>query len=249
MKIETTASVDPIFSNPQLASIYDAFDPDRSDIEPYVALIKSLGVKKVTDLGCGTGVLALQLAKESLDVVGIDPAKASIDIAKAKSSASNIDWVIGDSKVLNPDSTDVVVMTGNVAQAIVDPQDWLHTIQNVRMALLDGGYFVFETRKPEAKAWENWTKEKSFQSINVPKAGLVDGWVTLTKVDLPLVSFCWSYYFHNDDETITSNSTLRFRTLQEVKNDLLSNGFKVVEVREAPDRMGKEFVFIAQVVK
>jgi ubiquinone/menaquinone biosynthesis C-methylase UbiE len=249
MKTDDSTSIDPIFSNPRLASIYDAFDPDRSDIKPYVALIKSCAIRKVVDLGCGTGVLALQLAKEGFEVIGIDPANASINVAKAKPGAKDVKWVVGDATVLHSNSTDAVVMTGNVAQAITDPKSWISTIRSVKASLMAGGYFIFETRKPEAKAWEDWTKDKSFQSIEVANVGLVDSWVTLTKVSLPLISFRWTYYFHKDNQTITSDSTLRFRTLEEIANDLGNNGLKIIEVREAPDRTGKEFVVIAQTVE
>jgi 2-polyprenyl-3-methyl-5-hydroxy-6-metoxy-1,4-benzoquinol methylase len=247
--MENSTMTDPIFSNPRLANIYDAFDPDRSDIEPYVELIKSLGVKKVVDLGCGTGVLALTLSGEGFNVAGVDPAQASIDAAKAKPGADNVNWVAGDATILHSNSAELVVMTGNVAQAIINPQDWASTLRHVNDSLKSGGYFIFETRKPEAKAWEDWNKEKTFQSIEVASVGLVDGWAAITRIDLPLVSFQWSYYFHKDKETITSDSTLRFRDQEEVTLDLKNNGFKVIEVREAPDRPGKEFVFIAQVVK
>lgn len=239
-------NIDPIFSNPRLASIYDAFDPDRSDVEPYIKLIKSFGVADVTDLGCGTGVLALALAKMGFEVTGVDPAKASIDVARAKPGADTVKWVVGDASELRPSSTGLVVMTGNVAQAIVDPHDWMRTLRSVNSSLAENGYFIFETRKPQAKAWESWTKEKSFQSTRIPGIGLVDGWVELTKVELPLVSFRWSYYFREDGMTLTSDSTLRFRTLEDITNDLEANGLRVLEVREAPDRPDKEYVLITQ---
>jgi hypothetical protein len=44
---------------------------------------------------------------------------------------------------------------------------------------------------------------------------------------------------------ITSDSTLRFRSRVEVERSLESAGFVVDEVRDAPDRPGREFVFIA----
>lgn len=246
MQSNSLVNVDPIFSNPRLANIYDALDPDRSDIEPYIALIKSFDFRKVVDLGCGTGILALQLAREGFEVIGIDPAKASIDVAKAKPGANNVEWVVGDASELHPSSTDLVVMTGNVAQAITDTKSWKDTLRSIKTSLVTDGYLIFETRKPTAKAWLDWTKEKSFHSTHIPNIGLVDGWVELTNVELPLVSFRWTYYFHEDGQTILSDSTLRFRSLEEITNDLESSGLTVIDVLEAPDRMDKEFVVIAQ---
>jgi len=45
---------------------------------------------------------------------------------------------------------------------------------------------------------------------------------------------------------LTSGSTLRFRGRDELAGSLASAGFVVDEVRDAPDRPGLEFVFIAR---
>ncbi len=48
-----------------------------------------------------------------------------------------------------------------------------------------------------------------------------------------------------DGEVIDSTSTLRFRDQQEVERDLQDHGFEVADVRDAPDRPGKELVFVS----
>jgi hypothetical protein len=45
---------------------------------------------------------------------------------------------------------------------------------------------------------------------------------------------------------ITSDSTLRFRDRDEVESSLTALGYRVLDVRDAPDRHGRELVFIAQ---
>jgi hypothetical protein len=44
---------------------------------------------------------------------------------------------------------------------------------------------------------------------------------------------------------LTSDPTLRFRTRKAVERSLSTSGFVVDEVRDAPDRPGRELVFIA----
>jgi hypothetical protein len=49
-----------------------------------------------------------------------------------------------------------------------------------------------------------------------------------------------------DGAILTSDSTLRFRSRDEVESSLLATGYRVLDVRDAPDRPGREFVFIAE---
>jgi hypothetical protein len=68
----------------------------------------------------------------------------------------------------------------------------------------------------------------------------------VTDVRLPMVSFRYTYRFLSDGAVITSDSSLRFRDRDEVQASLAVGGYRVLDVREAPDRPGREFVFIAQ---
>jgi SAM-dependent methyltransferase len=115
---------DPIFEHPRLASIYDELDPDRSDLDVYVAVAEDLGARGVLDVGCGTGTFALLLADRGFEVTGIDPASGSLDVARAKPGSERVRWILGDVKALPPMQIDLATMTGNVAQAIVDHSDF-----------------------------------------------------------------------------------------------------------------------------
>ena len=102
---------------------------------------------------------------------------------------------------------------------------------------------MFETRRPERRGWEEWTREQSETVTEVPGYGSIRHWVQLTGVDLPLVRFAAVRVF--GDQTLTSTSTLRFRTEEEIATSLTACGYEVREVREAPDRPGRELVFLA----
>lgn len=237
---------DAIFEHPRLVSIYDRLEPDRSDLEVYAAIAQEVGAHRVLDVGCGTGTFALILADRGLDVVGVDPAAGSLAVARAKPSAERVRWVLGDATSLPTMQADLATMTGNVAQAIVEPAEWEAALSGVREALRPGGHLVFETRDPAQRAWEEWNRADSFRVTQIPGVGAVETWVELTDVVGPLVSFRSTYVFASDGCTLTSDSTLRFRERDEVEASLTDQGYLVTAVRDAPDRPHREFVFFAR---
>jgi len=236
---------DAIFEHPRLAAMYDELDPDRSDLDVYRAIVAELGARRVLDVGCGTGTFALLLADDGLDVTGLDPARASLDVARAKPGSERVRWIHGDATMLPPLEVDLATMTGNVAQAIADEQVWNDTLRAVHDALRPGGHFVFETRDPARKAWLEWTRARSYEETEITGLGTVEHWADLTVVDLPLVSWRWTFVFP-DGDVIGSESTLSFREREDVHSALVEHGYVVDEIRGAPDRPGREFVFFAR---
>jgi SAM-dependent methyltransferase len=237
---------DAIFAHPRLAAVYDAFDGHREDLDVYLGLAGELAAKLVLDVGCGTGSLAVRLAADGRTVIGVDPAEASLAIARLKDGAAKVRWIHGDATALPALGADLAVMTGNVAQVFLTDDQWSQVLRSIGAALRPGGYLVFETRRPDYRAWEEWAANTGLVTLQVPGAGLVEQHSELTMVDLPLVSFRHTYRFADDGAVVTSDSTLRFRGREEVESSLAVHGYRVVEVRDAPDRPGREFVFIAQ---
>ncbi|WP_018548444.1 class I SAM-dependent methyltransferase [Streptomyces sp. LaPpAH-108] len=236
---------DECFTHPRLAAIHDALDSDRSDLDAYVRMAEEFGARRVLDVGCGTGVFALRLARRGLEVTGVDPAEASLAVARTKPGAQQVSWIHGDATALPPLRADLATMTANVAQAVTDPPAWRETLRGIHAALRPGGRLVFETRDPARRAWEEWTRERSYTVTEVPGVGAVESWVELTGVDGPLVSFRWTYGFAADGTVLTSDSTLRFRERAQVAADLSACGYVLEDVRDAPDRPGRELVFVA----
>lgn len=238
---------DAVFDDPRLAAIYDALDPDRSDLDPYVALVEEFGARSVLDLGCGTGVFALMLAARGIEVIGVEPAAASLDVARAKSGADAVTWILGDASAIPYGVVvDMVTMTANVAQVFLTDAEWLSMLGVVHRTLRPGGRLVFESRDPDRRAWEGWTERLTRSTTDIPGVGPVTDWVQVTQVDGELVTFESPTVFESDGTVITSRSTLRFRSRGSLEASLRTCGFIVDEVRDAPDRPGRELVFIAR---
>ncbi len=91
---------------------------------------------RVLDLGCGTGRLALAMAAAGHAVTGVDPARASLDAARAKPGADEVTWIEGTSSVLPDAAFDVAVMTSHVAQFFgTDEESRLSQVLGIRPLL------------------------------------------------------------------------------------------------------------------
>ncbi len=238
--------VDPAYAHPRLAELYDPLDPDRGDLAAYLAIAQEVSAHQVLDIGCGTGTFACLLAEHGFTVVGVDPAAASLAVARRKPGAERVTWIHGYATDLPPLQADLATMTGNVAQVFLADDDWAATLRAAHTALRPGGTLVFETRDPAAQAWLGWTREHTETTATVPGVGGLRDWLELVEVGDGLVTFRWTVLFDSDGAHMSSDTTLRFRSRREIEESLASAGFELREVRQAPDRPGREMVFVAQ---
>jgi SAM-dependent methyltransferase len=78
-----------------------------------VAFVQRFAPRRVLDAGCGTGRVAIELARRGVEVVGadVDPSM----LRTARRLAPEVPWIEADLAALDLDETfDVVVMAGNV---------------------------------------------------------------------------------------------------------------------------------------
>jgi SAM-dependent methyltransferase len=241
-----TATPDPYFAHPRLAATYDAFEGERDDLDLYEAIADEFGARAVLDVGCGTGVLACRLARRGIAVAGVDPAAASVAVARAKPDAADVTWIVGTVDDAPAEQFDLVTMTGNVAQVFVTDDEWAAVLDGCHRALRPGGLLAFETRDPAQRAWERWTPATTRATADLPDGERAETWGVVTRVESPLVTFRYTTRFESDGAELVSTSTLRFRTRTELDVSLDATGFDVVEVRDAPDRPGDEWVYLAR---
>lgn len=236
---------DLIFEDSRLVEIYDFLDGKRGDLDHYISMTKELNAQSILDVGSGTGCFALMAIDHGFQVTGVEPAQASLNWARQKLNADKVRWIHGDTPSLPPLKVDLALMTGNVAQVFLDDHAWESTLIAIRKTLNPKGHLVFEVRDPDQKAWLKWNRENTYRRVNIPGVGYVEEWCELTDIAKELVSFRWTYVFESDGTTIKSDSTLRFRERDAIENSLVKCGYRVKEIRDAPDRPKKEFVFIS----
>jgi SAM-dependent methyltransferase len=237
---------DAVFGTQRLAEIYDAVEGERDDLDHYLAIAAELGARSVLDVGCGTGTLACLLADRGVEVTGVDPAEASLDIARAKPGAGRVRWLHGDATALPELQVDLATMTANVSHVILSDDDWSATLRGIHAALRPGGHLVFEARDPAREAWLRWNRDGTYQRLDVPGVGAVETWWDLTEVTGEYVSYRRTYVFAADGATLVSDSTRRFRSMAEIEDSLRPAGYTLVDVHDAPDRPNYEWIFVAR---
>lgn len=92
---------------------FDELAAAGHDVHGEARLVESLGPRSVLDAGCGTGRVAIELARRGIDVVGVDLDPAMLAAARRKAPA--LEWIQADLASLDLKRTfDAVVLAGNV---------------------------------------------------------------------------------------------------------------------------------------
>jgi SAM-dependent methyltransferase len=102
--------------------------------------IEGLGARSVLDAGCGTGRVAVELARRGLDVVGVDVDPGMI--ARARAAAPDLPWVLGDIASVDLGRTfDAVLLAGNVMIFLERGTEGA-VLRNMARHLAPGGHLV-----------------------------------------------------------------------------------------------------------
>jgi ubiquinone/menaquinone biosynthesis C-methylase UbiE len=147
-----------VFSDDDVAALYDVMNPwdpaGGGDAGFYAECV--MAASSVLDVGCGTGLM-LHSAREhghTGRLSGLDPHRASLararrrdDIEWVEATAADAPWAA---------EFDLAIMTGHAFQCLSTDDEVRAALAGVRRALRDSGRFAFETRHPQARAWEAW---------------------------------------------------------------------------------------------
>lgn len=92
---------------------FDALAADGMDVHGEAHLVATLGPRSVLDAGCGTGRVAIELARRGIEIVGVDADPSMI--ATARQLAPELTWLVAGLDTLELGRTfDMVLMAGNV---------------------------------------------------------------------------------------------------------------------------------------
>lgn len=239
------------FNDPRLAQIYEMQCPWGPSDQFFLDLANEDPNSRVIDLGCGTGQITMKLADAGHKVTGIDPAVASLDLARAKPRAERVTWIEGSSARAPANAFDLALMTNHVAQFITDDEAWLALLRDLHGALIPGGRLAFDSRDPVARGWEKWNPSDSRKQMELTDGGELVIWTEVTEVLGELVNFTHHYVFSSTEDELLSQMTLRFRPERTLRTSLEAAGFEVEAIyggwqRESVGKGNGEFIVIAR---
>ncbi|MCP4223868.1 MAG: class I SAM-dependent methyltransferase, partial [Actinomycetia bacterium] len=215
--------------NPLLAAVYDVECAGRWDHGFYLDLAEELGAHSVVDIGCGTGVFAVDLARRGHQVIGVDPAGPMLDIARQRSALGpTVHWIHGHADDVPTGSADLAVMMGHVAQYFVDDEDWTSALRQIHRIVTHGGRLTFETRNPAIDWAKQWKREKTIATYPHPEGGEFTSWVEVVSVTGAPESYALTHEGHTrfpDGRHLVASETLRFRSEGELLMSLQEAGF------------------------
>ncbi|SHF67411.1 class I SAM-dependent DNA methyltransferase [Ornithinibacillus halophilus] len=104
-------------------------------------------VKKIADLGCGTGEITIKLALEGYDITGVDNSSEMLSLAEQKASNANvnINWLHQDlTELTGLNELDVAVSYCDVINYIPEEADLTRVFKRVYDSLEKDGVFIFD---------------------------------------------------------------------------------------------------------
>ena len=140
-----------------LAASYDRLTGDvdyEATVAFYNAILRQEGLRPRTavDLACGTGSVAVLLARQGLRVTGVDLSEDMLTVAweKAQDLPNPPQFVCQPLQKLSlPRGVDLAVCALDSLDYITDPRECAEAIRRVYKALNPGGIFIFDVNTPE----------------------------------------------------------------------------------------------------
>lgn len=161
------------------ADVYDAvYSYVREDIPFYVNAAGESG-GPVLELGCGTGRVAIPIARSGIDIVGLDSSKPMLEQARRK--AASLPASIGDLQLVAADMRDfsfqrrfaAVLIPFRGFLSLLTVEDQTRTLLNVRDHLADGGRLIFNIFVPQPETLlQDGQVPYHFRDVTDPDTGL-----------------------------------------------------------------------------
>lgn len=155
------------------AEFYDYTVPyrDRQDLGFYAEMANKAG-GPVLELGCGTGRVLLPLARQGIEITGLDASPSMLQVCTEKLADEPVDLqervtlLEGDMTRFDVgDSFHLVTIPFRSFQHLLETQQQLDCLANVHRALAPGGKFILDLFNP----WLERLVDKRFREESKPE--------------------------------------------------------------------------------
>lgn len=215
--------------------LYDlAYSQMVGDIPFYLGQARACG-GPVLEIACGTGRIAIPLAKAGLDVTGLDVSEEMLTRARQKADTSGvkIGWVRADCRDFELNRKfRLILMPFNSLQHLYDRESLEHCLTRIRGHLETGGTFVFDvfnpdllilTRDPGKRFPVNrFVHPETGEEVVIEERNRYDSATQLNHI-------AWYYSIGGKKDAVVEEFAMRCFYPQELDELLYANGFHVQE--------------------
>ncbi len=137
-----------------------------ADVHGEAAFVTGLAVPgaRVLDAGCGTGRVAVELARRGFDVAGADNDASMLEVARR---SAGVRWYDADLAALDlPERFDLVVTAGNVVVFLAEGTE-AEVLRRLAAHLVPGGLLVsgWRTDRLAVEEYDRWARAAGLEPV------------------------------------------------------------------------------------
>ena len=163
------------------ATVYDAVYAYVRDDLPYYVREAMRSGGPVLELGCGTGRVAIALARAGIDVVGVDFSPGMLEAARRKVDSADalpgsVSLVEGDMRCFDPERVGgpfrLVLIPFRGFLSLLTVPDQVSTLENVKRHLTPDGELVIDLFVPDPEMLvQDGDTPRHFRDVTDPRTG------------------------------------------------------------------------------
>ncbi len=214
-------------------------DTIESDFHKYCKSAPSL----VLDLGCGTGMLTLELARRGYDMTGIDSSPEMLTRAQENERAARIGgsvlWLLQDMREFELYGTvDAVISTCDAMNYLISAADMKKCLDLVHNYLIPDGIFIFDMT-----SHGKFVRNYGGRDLIFEGDGYFCGWRSTFSERSGIARFDLSYFIEHDGawERFDETQRQRYRSVGAMKRALSSSGFDLLCVSRGYETGSADF--------
>lgn len=215
--------------------IYDLRHAVRTaDIDFYVDKAMEIG-GPVLELCCGTGRIAVPMARNGLDVTGLDISEPMLAHAQQKAAAAgvNVEWILGDATSFDLGRKfQLIIVPFNSLQLLGREERVGSFFKSVCAHLKEGGTLIFDVHNPSlgALAPESATRTPGGEYWDPQTGELITiEWSSAYDDSEQVDHMTWYFSTPQRMEFATDHLVMRYYYPQELNLIVRTAGFNIIE--------------------